>query len=82
MKGQAIFGALLPLLLTANAASNDASVKALKFSGAELKNLADVVKSHGLADRLAADQSISCNINYTLALGNTMHPDAPKLRVD
>jgi hypothetical protein len=82
MKAQVIFGALLPFFLYVNAASNDQSVKTLRLSGAELKDLADLVKSHGLADRLAADQSISCSVNYTLALSNIIYEDPSILPID
>ncbi|OOQ84416.1 hypothetical protein PEBR_30421 [Penicillium brasilianum] len=68
MKAQTIFGALLPVLLTANAASSDESMKTVSFGGAELRNLADVIRSHGLADKLAANQDINCTVAYTLAL--------------
>ncbi|KAJ5890481.1 uncharacterized protein N7473_006709 [Penicillium subrubescens] len=68
MRTLTILGALIPFLVTANAASSDAGVKTLRLSGAELQNLADVVKSHSLVDKLAADQSITCIVAYTLAL--------------
>jgi hypothetical protein len=68
MKAQTILGVLIPFLVTANAASSDAGMKSLRLSGAELQDLADVVKSHGLADKVATDQSINCTVAYTLAL--------------
>jgi hypothetical protein len=81
MKAQTILGALIPLLVTVNAASSDAGVKSLRLSGAELQNLANVVKSHGLADKFAADQSINCTVAYTLALSKTIPADVSNLRI-
>lgn len=80
MKAQSILGALIPFLVTANAASRDADVKSLRLSGAELQNLADMVKSHGLADRLAADQSINCTVSYTLALSMNFYADISNMQ--
>lgn len=82
MKGHAIFGALLSLLLTASATPNNTNLKDLQFSKTELRKLANIVKSHGLADRLAADQSIICNISYTLALSIMLPPQNSKPKLD
>lgn len=82
MKAQAILGALLPVLLTANAATSDESMKTVRLSGAELENLADVIKSHGLADKLAANQNISCTVAYTLALSNIIRVNLPHWQID
>lgn len=77
MKAQTILGALLPVLLTASAASSDDSMKTVRLSGAELRNLVDVIKSHGLADKLAANQNINCTVAYTLALSNIIRANLP-----
>jgi hypothetical protein len=82
MKAQAILGALLPVLLTANAASIDESVKTVRLSGAELRKLAEVVESHGLVDMLVANQNISCTVAYTLALSNVIRADLSHWQID
>ncbi|KAF3384320.1 hypothetical protein F1880_001854 [Penicillium rolfsii] len=74
MKAQTVLGALVSFLVAANATSSDVDMKSLKLSGAELQNLADMVERHGLAGRLAADQSINCTVAYTLALSTTGPP--------
>lgn len=81
MRTLTILGALIPFLVTANAASSDAGVKTLKLSRAELQSLADVVKSHGLVDRFAADQSITCNVAYNLALSNSTYAVLSNLKI-
>jgi hypothetical protein len=81
MRTLTILGALIPYLVIANGASSDAGVKTLRFSGAELQNLADIVKSHGLVDKFAADQSITCNVAYTLALSKLTFTDLFNLKI-
>lgn len=64
MKFQVILGALA-VAITASAAPTAATVDSVKLSQIHVENLLDVLK---VQSTLAADQTISCAIAYTLAL--------------
>jgi hypothetical protein len=64
MKFQIIIGALA-VAITASAAPTAAAVENVKLSQVHVKNLLDVLKTQST---LAADQTISCSVAYTLAL--------------
>jgi hypothetical protein len=65
MKFQVILGALASLAIAASAAPTTGPVSSVKLSQVQVKDLADVLK---VQDKLAADQTISCTVAYTLAL--------------
>jgi hypothetical protein len=65
MKFQVILGALASLAIAASAAPTAGPVNSIKLSQVQVKALADVLK---VQDKLAADQTISCDVAYTLAL--------------
>lgn len=62
MKFQVILGALA---IAASAAPTTGTVTSVKLSQVQVKDLAEVLK---VQDKLAADQTITCTVAYTLAL--------------
>lgn len=70
MKFQA---ALLSLFVAASMAAPTVIEQSnMKMNGTQLKSLLDAYKAHGVANPLAADASINCDITYTLALSNIL----------
>lgn len=68
MKFQIILGALA-LAITTSAAPAAGAVNSVKLSQVQVKNFFDVLK---LQDKLAADQTISCTVAYSLALSKLL----------
>lgn len=70
MKFQAILGALASLSVSALAVPVDNVSERVVLRGDQIKSLTQVL--HGKPDVLAPDQSISCNITYTLELSTRL----------
>ncbi|KAF3392804.1 hypothetical protein F1880_008602 [Penicillium rolfsii] len=68
MKFQLIVGSLASLAVAAMAVPVENITERVVFTGDQLKSMMNVLNKNGKADILAPNQSISCNVVYTLAL--------------
>lgn len=70
MKFQAILATLASLTVAALAIPVDNVSERVTLRGDEIKSLVHAIRGAGVPDVLGPDQSISCNITYSLAIGN------------
>lgn len=70
MKFQAILATLASLTVAALAIPVDNVSERVTLRGDEIKSLVHAIRGPGVPDVLAPDQSIACNITYSLSMSN------------
>lgn len=63
-----VLGVIASLAIAASAAPASHASSSLELKTVQLQNLLDALKSHGTNINQAAEQLITCNVSYSLAL--------------